>query len=224
MEAPTRSKPKTKKLSRGKRASVSVADRVKTRKRMDELQREIEDISRRIEAERYLGEIVKLRRLFEEKDNERDRLYKEIQNENKTKAKNNPKNALDIVKKKTLQERRANNKTKKNMKDQMKKDQMQNVMRPRINATTLKLKDRKALNLEHMYQMKKEEDVPKELRSMVKETQPQVKPKVTYDVSEKAYYAMKEDGDVPKELKSMIIRDKPPLKKRPKPKQANVSL
>ena len=213
----TRSKPKTKKLvPRGKR--VSVADRVKARKRMDEVQREIEDISRRIETEKYLGEIVKLRRLFEEKDNERDRLYKEVQN----KAKNEPKNVPDVVKK-TLQERRANNKTKKNMKEQMQKEQMQNEIRPRINAPTLKLRDRKALNLERMYQLKKKDEFAPEDETahLLKEMQTWVKPKVEY-VSEKAYYSMKEEDDVPKELRSMIIRAKPP--KRPKPKGSNVSL
>jgi hypothetical protein len=82
---------------------------------------------------------------------------------------------------------------------------------PRINAT-LKLNDRKALNLERMYQ-------DAETARMLKEMQPRVKPEKY--VSEKAYYAMKEDGDVPKELKSMVLK---PLKKRPKPKRSNVSL
>jgi hypothetical protein len=156
MEAPKRPKPSRRKnkngpmRSKAKTSKLTVADRVNKRKRLSELQREIEDLNRRIEAETSLGEIVKLRRLFQEKDNDRDRLYKEVMAMNNGKIKN----VVDVpflLKKMTIQERRAKNKTKNKVE-----------MRPRIIAQTLKLKDRKALNLERMYQLKKNEELAQE--------------------------------------------------------------
>jgi len=76
----TKSGPKrqTKKMvPRGKRVdAATVAARVNNRKRLDEVQREIEEISRKIENANSLSEIVKLRKLFKTKDEERDELYK----------------------------------------------------------------------------------------------------------------------------------------------------
>lgn len=77
---PANAKPKrqTKRMvPRGKRVdAATVAARVNNRKRLDEVQREIEEISRKIENSNSLIEIVKLRKLFEIKDEERDELYK----------------------------------------------------------------------------------------------------------------------------------------------------
>jgi len=239
MEAPKRPKPSRRKknkngpMSKAKTSKMTVADRVNKRKRLSELQREIEDLSRRIEAESSLGEIVKLRRLFEEKDNERDRLYKEVMAMN-GKNKNKNVDVPFLLKKMTLQERRAK-KTKKV------------EIRPRIIAQTLKLKDlklkdRKALNLERMYQLKKNEEEEAEKKKVeipqeVDLDEPDfadlvgVQDKRPNDPSLERMYQMQKNEeempqtnvnyDVPKELRSMVIKT---LKKKPKPKRSNVSL
>ena len=220
-------------MSKAKTSKMTVADRVNKRKRLSELQREIEDLSRRIEAESSLGEIVKLRRLFEEKDNERDRLYKEVMAMN-GKNKNKNVDVPFLLKKMTLQERRAK-KTKKV------------EIRPRIIAQTLKLKDlklkdRKALNLERMYQLKKNEEEEAEKKKVeipqeVDLDEPDfadlvgVQDKRPNDPSLERMYQMQKNEeempqtnvnyDVPKELRSMVIKT---LKKKPKPKRSNVSL
>ena len=216
MEAPKRPKPSRRKIGHtrskvkanatkaananaSKTSKLTVAERVNKRKQLSKVQHEIEGIMRELEHAKGLTEIVKLRKQLSLKDEERDMLYKETMDMN-----------AQMNKPKTLKERRTKKKPE---------------IRPRINATTLKLRERKALNLERMYQLKKEEEFgpEDETADILKEMQPWVKPKVEY-VSEKAYYSMKEEDDVPKELRSMVVRDKPPLKKRPKPKQANVSL
>ena len=216
MEAPKRPKPSRRKIGHtrskvkanatkaananaSKTSKLTVAERVNKRKQLSKVQHEIEGIMRELEHANGLTEIVKLRKQLSLKDEERDMLYKETMDMN-----------AQMNKPKTLKERRTKKKPE---------------IRPRINATTLKLRERKALNLERMYQLKKEEEFgpEDETADILKEMQPWVKPKVEY-VSEKAYYSMKEEDDVPKELRSMVVRDKPPLKKRPKPKQANVSL
>ena len=202
MEAPKRPKPSRRKIgptrskvkanTNAKTAKVSrltVAERVNKRKQLSKVQHEIEGIMRELEHANGLTEIVKLRKQLSLKDEERDKLYKETMNMNS--------GSVLGPKKMTLKERRTKKKPE---------------FRPRINATTLKLKDRKALNLERMYQ-------DAETARMLKEMQPRVKPEKY--VSEKAYYAMKEEDDVPKELRSMVLK---PLKKRPKPKRSNVSL
>jgi hypothetical protein len=244
MEAPKRPKPSRRKknkngpMSKAKSSKMTIADRVNKRKRLSELQREIEDLSRRIEAETSLGEIVKLRRLFEEKDNERDRLYKEVMAMN-GKNKNRNVDVPFLLKKMTLQERRAK-KTKKV------------EIRPRIIAQTLKLKDlklkdRKALNLERMYQLKKNEEFAQEEAEKKNKVEiPQedldldepdfadlvgVQDKRPNDPRLERMFQMQKNEeemprtnvnyDVPKELRSMVIKT---LKKKPKPKRANVSL
>jgi hypothetical protein len=139
MEAPKRPKPSRRKIGHirskvkanaTKTSKLTVAERVNKRKQLSKVQHEIEGIMRELEHANGLTEIVKLRKQLSLKDEERDKLYKETMNMN-----------APMNKPKTLKERRTKKKPE---------------IRPRINATTLKLKDRKALNLERMYQLKKE--------------------------------------------------------------------
>ena len=52
-----------------------IAERVKQRKRLEEVQREIEDITRQLENTKNINEVVKLRKLLAEKEQERGKLY-----------------------------------------------------------------------------------------------------------------------------------------------------
>ena len=101
--------------AQGTAQGISVGERVKNRRRLAEVQREIEEISRKLETEMSLYEIVKLRKQFEDKDAERDDLYKKIQDAPNTNVVN-----LDKVEKMvTLAERRVHNReTRKQRKDE----------------------------------------------------------------------------------------------------------
>jgi len=73
-------KRKTKKMvPKGKRVDArTVANRVKNRKRIDELQREIEELTRQEEHAPSIASRVVLRRQLAEKEEERDKLYRAI--------------------------------------------------------------------------------------------------------------------------------------------------
>jgi hypothetical protein len=152
---------------------ATVLDRVKQRKRLDEVQREIEEISRKIENERSLFEIVKLRKLFEQKDEEREQLYKATIHQG-TKMNASPVNLnavnldavnldskgvnldavnldLDEVNSNevmTLRQRRNRNReTQKRRKEEREQVQkLLNLEPVKVNMPKLTMKDRKAIN------------------------------------------------------------------------------
>ena len=72
----TRSRPRRPKTrKKPMKGSSVIAERVKQRKRLEEVQREIEDISRQLENTKNINEVVKLRKLLAEKEQERGKLY-----------------------------------------------------------------------------------------------------------------------------------------------------
>lgn len=75
-------KPKQTKKLVPKGIRVSVAERVKLRKRMDEIQREIEALTREVEAA-PLKERVRLRTALHHKEEERDNLYIRLKEANR---------------------------------------------------------------------------------------------------------------------------------------------
>ena len=128
---------------------ISVGERVKLRRRLAEVQREIEDISRKLETEKSLFAIVELRKEFEKKDEERDALYKATQN--------GPKNVVNVnavEKMMTLAERRQRNHvTRKQRKEE--KQERERVAKlltrdPLHVELKLSLTDRKAINAERI--------------------------------------------------------------------------
>ena len=128
---------------------ISVGERVKLRRRLAQVQREIEDISRKLETETSLFAIVELRKAFEKKDEERDALYKATQN--------GPKNVVNVnavEKMMTLAERRQRNHvTRKQRKEE--KQERERVAKlltrdPLHVELKLSLKDRKAINAERI--------------------------------------------------------------------------
>ena len=128
---------------------ISVGERVKLRRRLAEVQREIEDISRRLETEKSLFAIVELRKEFEKKDEERDALYKATQN--------GPKNVVNVnavEKMMTLAERRQRNHvTRKQRKEE--KQERERVAKlltrePLHVELKLSLTDRKAINADRI--------------------------------------------------------------------------
>ena len=127
----------------------SVGVRVVKRKRLAEVQREIEEISRKLEAERSLYKIVELRKELKKKEEERDELYKETQNGDK-----NVVNMDTAEKMVTLMERRARNReTQKQRKEE--KQERERVAKlltrdPLHVELKLSLKNRKAMNAERI--------------------------------------------------------------------------
>ena len=128
---------------------ISIGERVNLRRRLAEVQREIEDISRKLETEKSLFAIVELRKAFEKKDEERDALYKATQN--------GPKNVVNVnavEKMMTLAERRQRNHvTRKQRKEE--KQERERVAKlltrdPLHVELKLSLKDRKAINAERI--------------------------------------------------------------------------
>jgi hypothetical protein len=57
------------------KGSSVIAERVKQRKRLEEVHREIVDITRQLENTKNINEVVKLRKLLAEKEQERNKLY-----------------------------------------------------------------------------------------------------------------------------------------------------
>ena len=128
---------------------ISIGERVNLRRRLAQVQREIEDISRKLETETSLFAIVELRKAFEKKDEERDALYKATQN--------GPKNVVNVnavEKMMTLAERRQRNHvTRKQRKEE--KQERERVAKlltrePLHVELKLSLKDRKAINAERI--------------------------------------------------------------------------
>jgi len=79
------------------KGSSVIAERVKQRKRLEEVQREIEDISRQLENTKNINEVVKLRKLLAEKEQERDKLYHLTKEEvNLVKTSGLPLNAVNL--------------------------------------------------------------------------------------------------------------------------------
>lgn len=128
---------------------ISIGERVNLRRRLAQVQREIEDISRKLETEKSLFVIVELRKEFEKKDEERDALYKATQN--------GPKNVVNVnavEKMMTLAERRQRNHvTRKQRKEE--KQERERVAKlltrdPLHVELKLSLTDRKAINAERI--------------------------------------------------------------------------
>lgn len=172
MPPPAKPQRQTKKLiPRGKRVdAATVAARVKNGKRLEEVQREIEDISRKIENANSLAEKVRLRKLFEKKDEERDELYKktvgplqEKKNVNLNAVNSVNLNALNLddfeikpIKEViSLKGRRARNretrKQKKKEKIELEKLYKLLTSEPiKVDMPKMTMKDRKAMNAERL--------------------------------------------------------------------------
>jgi len=132
---------------------LSVGERVVKRRQLAEVQREIEEISRKLETEMSLYKIVELRKEFKQKDEERDALYKETQN--------GPKNVVNVnavEKMMTLAERRQRNHvTRKQRKEE--KQERERVAKlltrdPLHVELKLSLTDRKKKNTERIEKLK----------------------------------------------------------------------
>jgi hypothetical protein len=122
--------------------AATVADRVKSRKRLDEVQREIEDLTRQVDEAPTLLEKVTLRKKLAMKEEEREKLYDDtILNKDLNTVPVN----LDAVEKAiTLRERRARNKETQKLKTNMQKLLTRSPVR--VKMPTLTLKNRMAIN------------------------------------------------------------------------------
>jgi hypothetical protein len=122
--------------------AATVADRVKSRKRLDEVQREIEDLTRQVDEAPTLLEKVTLRKKLAMKEEEREKLYDDtILNKDLNTVPLN----LDAVEKAiTLRERRARNKETQKLKTNMQKLLTRSPVR--VKMPTLTLKNRMAIN------------------------------------------------------------------------------
>jgi hypothetical protein len=132
---------------------LSVGERVVKRRELAEVQREIEEISRKLETERSLYKIVELRKELKKKEDKRDELYKETQNGDKNVVK------MDKVEKMvTLAERRGRNReTQKQRKEE--KQERERVAKlltrdPLHVELKLSLTDRKKKNTERIEKLK----------------------------------------------------------------------
>ena len=169
---PAKPKRQTKRLvPRGKRVdAATVAARVENRKRLGDLQREIEEISRNIENANSLAEKVRLRKLFEKKDEERDELYKKTVGplqEKKTNVNLNAVNSVNLnalnlddfeirpikpIKEViSLKGRRARNREtrKQKKKEKMELEKLYKLMTSepiKVEMPKMTIKDRKAMN------------------------------------------------------------------------------
>lgn len=132
---------------------LSVGERVVKRRQLAEVQREIEEISRKLETEMSLYKIVELRKEFKKKDEERDALYKETQN--------GPKNVVNVnavEKMMTLAERRKRNHVTRNQRKEEKQER-ERVTKlltrdPLHVELKLSLTDRKKKNTERIEKLK----------------------------------------------------------------------
>jgi hypothetical protein len=153
LNAPKRRTPK-KPRRREQATGPSVGERVVKRKRLAEVQREIEEISRKLETEMSLYKIVELRKELKKKEEERDDLYKETQNGDK-----NVVNVDTIEKRIGLVERRQRNReTQKQRKEE--KQERERVAKlltrdPLHVELKLSLKDRKAINAERIKELQR---------------------------------------------------------------------
>jgi len=115
-----------------------VAERVKSRKRLGEVQREIEDLTRQVDEAPTLLEKVTLRKEMAMKEEERQKLYEMMHLVN-----TGPTNMNTFEKTITLQERRARNKETQKLK---KAQDLLTRSPVRVKMPTLKLKNRMAIN------------------------------------------------------------------------------
>jgi hypothetical protein len=128
---------------------LSVGERVVKRRQLAEVQREIEEISRKLETEMSLYKIVELRKELKIKEGKRDELYKETQNGDK-----NVVNMDKVEKTLTLMQRRAENQvTRKQRKEE--KQERERVAKlltrdPLHVELKLSLTDRKKKNTERI--------------------------------------------------------------------------
>lgn len=150
----TPKKPKARRAqAQGTAQGISVGERVKLRRQLTEVQREIEDISRRLETEMSLYKIVELRKELKKKEEERDALYKSTQN-----GPNNVVNVNAVEKMMTLAERRQRNHvTRKQRKEE--KQERERVAKlltrdPLHVELKLSLTDRKEKNAERIEKLK----------------------------------------------------------------------
>ena len=140
---PNANKPKRttqKMVPRGiKVDAATVADRVKSRKRLDEVQREIEDLTRQVDEAPTILEKVTLRKEIATKEEERQKLYEMMHLVN-----TGPTNMNTFEKAITLRERRARNKETQKLKTKMKDLLTRSPVR--VKMPTLTLKNRMAIN------------------------------------------------------------------------------
>lgn len=116
-----------------------VAERVKSRKRLDEVQREIEDLTRRVDEAPTLLEKVTLRKEMATKEEERQKLYEMMRLVN-----TGPTNMDTFEKTITLRERRARNKETQKLKPKIQELLTRSPVR--VQMPTLKMKNRMAIN------------------------------------------------------------------------------
>ena len=118
--------------------AATVADRVKSRKRLGEVQREIEDLTRQVDEAPTILEKVTLRKKLAMKEEEREKLYDD------TILNTVPVNLDAVEKAITLRERRARNKETQKLKTKMKDLLTRSPVR--VKMPTLTLKNRMAIN------------------------------------------------------------------------------
>ena len=147
----TPKKPKARRVqAQGTAQGITVGERVKLRRRLAEVQREIEDISRKLETEKSLFAIVELRKELKKKEEERDALYKATQNgPNK-----NVVNVNAVEKRIGLAERRQRNRETRKQRNEEKQER-ERVAKlltrdPLHVELKLSLTDRKAINAERI--------------------------------------------------------------------------
>lgn len=210
-----------------------VAERVKSRKRLDEVQREIEDLTREVEQVDTLLEKVTLRKKLAMKEEERQKLYEMMHLVN-----TGPANMNTFEKAITLRERRARNKETQKLKTKMQDLLTRSPVR--VMLPTLKMKNRMAINRVRLDDIKtkkiqnefkrairfKEDERTKEAREkeaeddaeaerMLKRTQTKwVNPELkkakeeqsALETQQKLFFeAHKEDSEMPSELLNMMV-------------------
>jgi hypothetical protein len=237
-------KRKTQKVvPRGIRVDVSVADRVKSRKRLEEVQREIEDLTRQVDQATSLLKKVILRKELASKEEERQKLYEMLHLVN-----TGPSNVNTFEKAITIQERRAqNNETRKRYKERMNTPPLMTRSPIRVKMPSLKMKNRMAINATRLKELQRkqiengyerfirfgEEIRTREAREkaatddavrLVRKMQTSwVNPEVKRAREEQSeletqqkilFQTQKEDSDIPKELLNMMTNAK---KRRSRP-------
>ena len=132
---------------------LSVGERVVKRRQLAEVQREIEEISRKLETEKSLPKIVELRKELKKKDEERELLYKATQN-----GPNNVVNVNAVEKMMTLAERRQRNHVTRNQRKEEKQERERVAKlltrEPLHVELKLSLKNRKEKNVERIEKLK----------------------------------------------------------------------
>lgn len=132
---------------------ISVGERVKLRRQLAQVQREIEEISRKLETEKSLPKIVELRKELKKKEEERDVLYKATQN-----GPNNVVNVNAVEKRIGLAERRQRNRETRKQRNEEKQERERVAKlltrEPLHVELKLSLKNRKEKNAERIEKLK----------------------------------------------------------------------